>query len=210
MLDSHQQIVNFVGLMWDISERHAQEQRVQHLATHDPLTGLANRSLLMELLHASLAQARRHDQQVALLFMDLNGFKGVNDRFGHSTGDALLRQAAERLRNKLQSDTLCRQGGDEFVLLIPQAPDLGELQDLARKLCVTLSQPYPNLPEGVGISVSIGIALWPDHANNADELLDAADAAMYEAKQGREDLIAVARPRQGAERQGSEATATEG
>lgn len=196
VLDGHQQIVNFVGLLWDINERYSQEQRMHHLATHDPLTGLANRGLLMELLQSSLAQARRHGQRVALLFMDLNGFKAVNDRFGHGTGDALLRAAAGRLRQGLrESDTLCRQGGDEFVLLIPQAPDLERLRSIAVKLRDSLAAPFPDLPDEVRIAVSIGIAVWPDHAEDADGLLDAADNAMYAAKQRSDDLIAVAPPR---------------
>ncbi|MEI8250813.1 MAG: diguanylate cyclase, partial [Synechococcus sp. ELA057] len=208
--DAQQQIVNFVGLLWDITERYTQQQQMHHLATHDQLTGLANRALLMDLLTSSLALARRHDQKVALLFLDLNGFKAVNDRFGHATGDALLRTAAERLSQGVrESDTLCRQGGDEFVLLIPQAPDLEQLNRIARKLRDSLAAPYPSLPEGVRISVSIGIALWPDHADDADGLLDAADNAMYCAKQRGEELIAMAQPRVRAPQAGSERPSSE-
>jgi diguanylate cyclase (GGDEF)-like protein/PAS domain S-box-containing protein len=210
VLDAQQQIVNFVGLLWDITERYTQQQQMHHLATHDQLTGLANRALLMDLLTSSLALARRHDQKVALLFLDLNGFKAVNDRFGHATGDALLRTAAERLSQGVrESDTLCRQGGDEFVLLIPQAPDLEQLNRIARKLRDSLAAPYPSLPEGVRISVSIGIALWPDHADDADGLLDAADNAMYCAKQRGEELIAMAQPRVRAPQAGSERPSSE-
>ena len=166
---------------------------MRHLATHDPLTGLANRALLMEGLQRSLALAQRQHSKVGLLFLDLNGFKPINDRYGHSTGDALLQTVASRLLScTRKSDTLCRQGGDEFVLLIPDAPDLQQLLALAEKLRASLGAPYLDLPEGLGVSASVGVALWPDHAHDADSLLDAADNAMYEAKRDHGGTVAVA------------------
>ena len=183
VLNHEEQIVNFVGLLWDVTERHTQQERMRHLATHDQLTGLANRALLMEELNRSLALARRQGTQVGLLFLDLDGFKPVNDRYGHSIGDALLQAVAARLQDSIrESDTLCRQGGDEFVLLIPDAPDLDQLMALADKLQASLTQPYSDLPRGTHVSASIGVARWPDHASDADGLLDAADNAMYRAK----------------------------
>ena len=193
VLNHEEQIVNFVGLLWDVTERHSQQERMRHLATHDQLTGLANRALLMETLNRSLALARRQGTHVGLLFLDLNGFKPVNDRYGHSTGDALLQAVATRLLNSIrESDTLCRQGGDEFVLLIPDAPDLKQLVTLAEKLQTNLMQPYSDLPSGIAISTSIGVARWPDHAADADGLLDAADNAMYQAKRSHGGAIAIA------------------
>lgn len=193
VFDGQQQIVNFVGLLRDVTERYSQEQRMQHLATHDPLTGLANRTLLMEELQRALALAHRRREGVGLLFFDLNGFKAVNDRHGHSTGDALLRAVAGRLAQRVRaSDLLCRQGGDEFVLMIGQAPDGDGLREIALKLVDSLTTPYPELPADVRISASVGVARWPDHADDADGLLKAADDAMYVAKQHVDQPPAIA------------------
>ncbi|MFM7314436.1 MAG: CHASE domain-containing protein [Cyanobium sp.] len=197
VLNSQRQIVHFVGLLRDITQRYSQDRRMRHMATHDPLTGLANRSLLMEELERCLSRARRQGEGVALLFLDLNGFKAVNDSRGHSCGDALLQAVAQRLRRQVRaSDLLSRQGGDEFVLLISDAPDCEQLQAVAAKLLESLDAPYPEVGDGLKISASVGIARWPDHASNGDGLLDAADSAMYVAKQSRQDgrSIAVATP----------------
>ncbi|MFZ9849068.1 MAG: CHASE domain-containing protein [Vulcanococcus sp.] len=193
VLNHEAQIVNFVGLLWDVTDRHNQQERMRQMATHDQLTGLANRTMLMEELNRSLALARRQGSHVGLLFIDLNSFKPVNDRYGHSTGDALLQEVAARmLSNVRESDTLCRQGGDEFVLLIPDAPDMDEMVALAEKLQASLLYPFRDLPGEITISASIGVARWPDHAANADGLLIAADNAMYQAKQRRDGRVAVA------------------
>ncbi len=193
VLNSQEQIVNFVGLLRDVTERHSQDEVMRHLATHDQLTGLANRALLMESLNRSLALGRRQSRRVGLLFLDLDGFKPVNDQWGHSTGDALLQAVAQRLLGSIrESDTLCRQGGDEFVLLVPDVPDLDQLLTLAEKLQTSLQQPYDDLPVGIRIAASIGVACWPDHADDADALLDAADNAMYRAKREGGGAIAMA------------------
>ncbi len=193
VLDNHLQITNFVGMLRDITERHEEQEAVRYQATHDYLTGLPNRALLMEQLAQALAMARRHQHQVAVMFMDINGFKPVNDTLGHGVGDQLLQLVATRLREKLrESDILCRQGGDEFVLLIPEAPELTQLVTLAQTLRDRVGQPYPDLPESVAVSLSIGIARWPDHALDADGLLVAADRAMYKAKHEADGFIDVA------------------
>jgi diguanylate cyclase (GGDEF)-like protein len=185
-----------VGLLRDVSERYLQEEQMRFMATHDQLTGLANRTLLIEELNRSLALAKRQGCGVGLLFIDLNRFKPVNDRYGHSTGDALLKAVAQRLKATCrESDTLCRQGGDEFVVLIPDAPSNEHLQTLARKLLIALEQPFhteTDLPREITISASLGIARWPDHASDADGLIEAADTAMYAAKLQGEAAIAVA------------------
>jgi diguanylate cyclase (GGDEF)-like protein/PAS domain S-box-containing protein len=196
VLDEHQQPNSFVGLLRDVSERYEQQEQMRFMATHDQLTGLANRTLLIEELNRSLALAKRQGCGVGLLFIDLNRFKPVNDRYGHSTGDALLKAVAQRLTNTCRSsDTLCRQGGDEFVVLIPDAPSIEHLQTLARKLVGALEQPFqagPELPQEITISASIGLARWPDHASDADALIEAADTAMYAAKVQGEASIAIA------------------
>ena len=187
---------NFVGLLRDVSERYAQQEQMRFLATHDQLTGLANRTLLIEELTRSLALARRQQHGVGLLFLDLNNFKPVNDRYGHSTGDALLTAVGQRLLSSVrESDTLCRQGGDEFVLLVPNAPELKQLVAMAHKLVQLLEQPFNELANGSGsihVSASIGVARWPDHAHDADSLIEAADTAMYQAKHQGGDAIATA------------------
>lgn len=193
VLDSKEQIVNFVGLLRDVTERHTQQEEMRHLATHDQLTGLANRTLLMEALNRSLALAARQGRRVGLLFLDLDGFKPVNDHFGHGTGDCLLQAVANRLLSSIRkSDTLCRQGGDEFVLLVPEVEDLAQLVSLAEKLLLSLQEPYSDLPSGITIGASIGVACWPEHAEDADGLLDAADNAMYQAKHQGGGTIAMA------------------
>ena len=193
VLDSKEQIVNFVGLLRDVTERHTQQEEMRHLATHDQLTGLANRTLLMEALNRSLALAARQGRRVGLLFLDLDGFKPVNDHFGHGPGECLLLAVANRLLSSIRkSDTLCRQGGDEFVLLVPEVEDLAQLVSLAEKLLLSLQEPYPDLPSGITIGASIGVACWPEHAADADGLLDAADNAMYQAKHQGGGTIAMA------------------
>ncbi len=173
----------YVGMLQDITDRHAAEEAIRYQALHDTLTGLANRSLLMEQLDREVALGQRQGHPFALLYIDLDGFKPVNDRLGHAAGDALLLQVAERLRQcTRESDMVCRQGGDEFVILVPQAGSLDELDRLATKLLQQLSHPFV-LPEStVQISASIGIARFPDHGQSADALLLAADCAMYRAK----------------------------
>jgi diguanylate cyclase (GGDEF)-like protein/PAS domain S-box-containing protein len=197
VFDQQQQIANFVGLLRDVTERHEQEEKMRFMATHDQLTGLANRTLLIEELNRSIALAKRKSHGVGLLFLDLNNFKPVNDRFGHSAGDALLKAVGKRLLGNVRaSDTLCRQGGDEFVLLVPDAPELDQLVAIAEKLELILRQPFhdqPDLPSSVVVSASIGVARWPDHARDADSLIEAADTAMYEAKSQKDEQIAVAK-----------------
>ena len=178
----------YVGMLEDITDRHAAEEAVRYQALHDTLTGLANRSLLMEQLEREVALSTRHGSSFAVIYIDLDGFKPVNDRLGHAAGDALLTQVAERLRScTRESDITCRQGGDEFVVLVPQAGPIPELETLGAKLLAQLQMPFTLENNSVQINTvqinaSIGIARFPDHGTDADALLQAADAAMYRAK----------------------------
>ncbi len=123
------ELIHYVGMLHDVSHRYQQEAEILFQARHDYLTGLANRAELVEQMDQSLAQARRYGQRVALLFLDLDGFKPINDELGHAMGDEVLQVIARRLQEVVrESDTLCRQGGDEFVLLIPQAGDNEDLR----------------------------------------------------------------------------------
>ena len=186
----------FVGMLQDITDRHAAEEAVRFQALHDTLTGLANRSLLMEQLEREVALGLRHRGSFAVIYIDLDGFKPVNDRLGHAAGDALLTQVAERLRNcTRESDITCRQGGDEFVVLVPQAGPIPELETLGAKLLAQLQQPFSLESSTVQINASIGIARFPDHGDSADALLQAADAAMYRAKTAGGGKMRLASPK---------------
>jgi diguanylate cyclase (GGDEF)-like protein/PAS domain S-box-containing protein len=174
----------YVAMLEDITNRFRAEEAVRYQALHDPLTGLGNRQLLMEQLQRDLALAERHGQSLGLLYVDLDGFKAVNDCHGHAVGDRVLEQVAARFRAAIrQSDLLARLGGDEFVVLVPQAGGSAELRTLAAKLVAAARLPFPELNLPIQISASVGIARFPDHGTTADALLLAADQAMYAAKE---------------------------
>lgn len=187
----------YVGMLEDITDRDAAEEAVRFQALHDTLTGLANRSLLMEQLQRELALGSRHGSCFALIYIDLDGFKPVNDRLGHAAGDKLLTQVAERLRRcTRESDITCRHGGDEFVVLVPHAGTIAELETLAAKLLRQLQTPFSLDSQPVQINASIGIARFPNHGTHADALLQAADAAMYRAKSAGGGAVCTARASQ--------------
>ena len=164
-------------------EHGAMASRLTHQAHHDALTGLPNRVLLEDRLTQSLAQARRNQQQVALLFVDLDGFKGVNDTLGHAAGDTLLKQVAARLAWGVRaSDTLARMGGDEFAVVLHDVRDTPSAMRVAEKLLEALSEPFALEGRELRISASIGLAFFPEDGADADTLLRHADVAMYRAK----------------------------
>ena len=172
------------GVASDVSERKRHEAEMEHLARHDALTGLPNRILFNERVNHALSGARRFGLRLAILFVDLDGFKFINDSLGHSQGDALLRQMADRLRSTLRKDdTVARLGGDEFVLLLPNIGNDEVVQSVADKVLQVLSQPLA--PDGHRLQVtgSIGVAVFPDDGDNAETLLKHADIAMYRAKE---------------------------
>lgn len=182
--------IYYVAMLQDITHRHQAEEEMRFRALHDPLTGLGNRQLLMEQLHRDLALAQRHHQGLGLLFVDLDGFKAVNDHHGHAVGDRVLQQVGERFHAAMrQSDLLARIGGDEFVVLVPQPGGPGELRTLAAKLVAAAQLPLGDLLPAepidppLALSASVGIACYPEDGDTADALLRAADHAMYAAKQ---------------------------
>jgi diguanylate cyclase (GGDEF)-like protein/PAS domain S-box-containing protein len=182
----HGEIVNYVGSFSDITTWKRSQQRMEHLAHHDALTGLPNRLMLLSRLEHAVAKARRDREQGAVLFLDLDRFKQVNDTLGHPAGDALLIAVAERLRERLRdSDTLARLGGDEFVIVLEQLSARNQAARLAQELIARLSEPF-ELPGGqiARIGASIGITLFPADGTAPDELIKHADAALYESKQG--------------------------
>lgn len=170
-----------------LAKSRAAEERILHLAQHDPLTDLPNRLLFSDRLGQALAAARRDGHRLAVLFIDLDNFKPINDNLGHAVGDLLLQAVAQRTRAALrESDSVARVGGDEFIVLLPHVRDAQDVLALAEKLRDTLAQPYDITPHRIAIAASIGAALYPEHGVDDIELLKHADEAMYEAKrQGR-------------------------
>ncbi len=173
----------FTGVILDVTERKQAEARIHDLAFFDVLTGLPNRALLAQRAELALALAARSQAPLAVLFFDLDRFKEVNDSLGHAEGDALLRQAAARLKTLIRvEDTVCRLGGDEFVLLLPQADQAGALQ-VADKVLVAFRQPFDVAGHALQVTISIGIALYPHDGADFAELLKNADTALYRVKQ---------------------------
>ena len=170
--------------MIDITARKADELRIAHLAHYDNLTDLPNRATLTDRLHQALAQARRDDGQMALLFLDLDKFKAVNDTLGHEVGDMLLKKVAIRLQTCVQreSDTVSRFGGDEFVVLLPRIKNGHEAAAVAEKILASIAKEFNIAGHQIQIGTSIGIAIYPQHAQAVDDLMKHADAAMYQAK----------------------------
>jgi diguanylate cyclase len=164
-------------------EHHTARHDLAKLAKYDALTGLANRLLLREQFQTAIADAARNGQIVAVHYLDLDGFKGINDRHGHPTGDALLMQVARRLESIVRAgDTVARLGGDEFVMLQGGLTHEGEAKLLAQRIIRQLSQPYPIDDEVMAISASVGIATAPQQGVELERLLASADAALYRAK----------------------------
>ena len=171
------------GIASDVSERKLHADRINHQANHDALTGLPNRNLLNDRLGQALAQAPRTDQQVAVLFLDLDGFKFINDSFGHSFGDALLRTVAARLEVIIRdSDTVARLGGDEFVILLPNLSQAADAAHVAAKVLASFKTPISQGGRELHLSASIGISVFPQDGDTCDLLLQHADVAMYRAK----------------------------
>ncbi|MEQ6916604.1 sensor domain-containing diguanylate cyclase [Halomonas aquatica] len=168
----------------DITEQLHQEQAIWHLAYHDTLTGLPNRRLLVDRLELAIAACHRHERQMALMFLDLDNFKTINDTHGHETGDALLKDVAERLLQVTrETDVVSRQGGDEFVVLLSELNAPEDAAEVARLLLKRLGPPLTVGDATLRIGASIGVSLYPDDGDCADTLMKAADDAMYRAKQ---------------------------
>ena len=175
-------VINFIAIFSDISERKLAQDRIQLLAHYDVLTGLPNRLLFNDRLEQALISAQRNQTTVALLFLDLDRFKNINDTLGHDAGDQLLQAAAERLLTCVrEQDTVSRQGGDEFVAVLPGTNAEGAAL-VAQKMLEVIVQPYLIMGHELRISSSIGIAIYPEQASDAETLIKHADVAMYQAK----------------------------
>ena len=164
-------------------ERKQAEARLQHVAQHDPLTDLPNRELFHDRLDVAMARARREGEPLALLYIDLDRFKRVNDNYGHDAGDMLLREVAARLRQCVrESDTIGRFGGDEFVVLLGHLRLPGDATTVATKIRLALHHPYAIGHHRLEVAASIGIAFFPSHGESREQLIRSADEAMYRAK----------------------------
>ena len=174
-----------IAYIRDLSERKKFEESLRYQATHDELTGLPNRWLFNLQLKQAMARAGRTGQLMAVLFLDLDDFKKINDGFGHATGDNLLVQVGKRMRGLLrENDTLARMGGDEFAILLPELANLTEAAAVARKLLLAMQAPYRLQNQDVYTSASVGVAYCPNDTHDSETLLRFADLAMYEAKAG--------------------------
>jgi len=176
-------LTHYIAMVTDISERKAVEERMNYLAQHDVLTGLPNRILLQDRLQQAISQAERQQTSVALLFMDLDRFKNVNDMLGHHAGDLLLQEVARRIRLCVRgSDTVSRQGGDEFVIMLPNLDDLGDIVQVVDKLIESIAAPYQLNNHVMHVTTSVGICVYPEDGCDSEALLKNSDTAMYQAK----------------------------
>jgi diguanylate cyclase (GGDEF)-like protein/PAS domain S-box-containing protein len=182
ILNEDGQPIGYMASIRDVTERHLAQERLAYQAQHDALTGLPNRSLLRDRLDEAIAAHEEYEQPAALLLLDLNRFKEVNDTFGHHYGDALLVELGRRLVNALRSDDIiARLGGDEFAALLPDA-GLDEAKLVAERMLLTIDEPFRIEEQDFYVGISIGIALCPDHGADAAVLMRRADIAMYVAK----------------------------
>ncbi len=164
-------------------ERKQLEQKLAFIATHDNLTGLPNRFLLQDRLTLAINQAERNSKKLAVLMLDLDHFKNVNDSMGHSMGDELLKAAGERLTGIVRGyDTVARLGGDEFIILLTEINSIAEAAEICSRIIELFQKPFILNQNIVNVTTSIGVAVYPDHGKDAESLLKNADAAMYEVK----------------------------
>jgi diguanylate cyclase (GGDEF)-like protein len=176
-------VIGLVGITREINEMRQAEVALQHLATHDPLTDLPNRFLMVDRLTQLLSRARRYGSAFAVLFMDIDRFKDINDSYGHEFGDRVLRAVAQRLTTAVrQNDTVARIGGDEFVIILETAQGARAADTVAQHVHRALGRPLTLEHRRVRVTVSIGISMYPQHGEDVDTLLRAADSAMYRAK----------------------------
>jgi diguanylate cyclase (GGDEF)-like protein/hemerythrin-like metal-binding protein/PAS domain S-box-containing protein len=186
--DGEPAVLNFIS---DVTQRMKNEQQIQFIAQHDQLTNLPNRLLLEDRLNQGIMHADRHQDRLAVLFIDLDRFKPVNDLYGHEMGDWLLKHVAERLKQSVrQSDTVVRWGGDEFIILLPSVITESQIKAICQKIMHHLQQPFITATGiELAMSCSIGVAVYPDHGLTASELLHVSDKSMYQAKRSHVEKI---------------------
>ncbi|MDF1795589.1 MAG: diguanylate cyclase [Coxiellaceae bacterium] len=192
--DNRQNIINHVAVFTDITSRKATDDKIKHYAYYDPLTDLPNRRFFLERLSQAIQYAKRNKDQLALLFIDMDHFKRINDEHGHDTGDLYLCAFAKAVKNNLRAvDTLSRFGGDEFVILLTGISDEQDSLGIAEKI-LTISSVTAG-DQTLSVNCSIGIACYPNNGNEPDALLTAADKAMYDVKKSGRHAASLAKPR---------------
>jgi diguanylate cyclase (GGDEF)-like protein/PAS domain S-box-containing protein len=184
----------YISVFHDITDAWRKNERTRHLAFHDVLTDLPNRALLLERLERQIAMSERQPRCLAVLFLDLDGFKRVNDTLGHAIGDELLKAVAYKLQDLVrQTDTVARLGGDEFVVLLDSPENQVEVENIANRIIASINEPMELNGVVAKVGTSIGIAMYPEHGECASDLLKSADAAMYRAKQEGKNTYRLAR-----------------
>jgi diguanylate cyclase (GGDEF)-like protein/PAS domain S-box-containing protein len=182
MVSGSGEITGWLATLEDVTERHTEETRLVHQASHDPLTGLPNRVLLEDRIRRACGRLRRDASSVTVLYIDLDGFKAVNDRYGHHTGDAVLRDIADRLRNAVREvDTVARHGGDEFIAVCESLP-VGEADRIRARIADVLRDPVVTEGVSVTLGASVGVAVTRDPDTDVAQLIEEAAAAMYLVK----------------------------
>ena len=181
--DDESRATHVVAVIEDVTETKSYQEQLEHQATHDVLTGLPNRALLLDRIEQSIARARRNQTLMALVFVDLDHFKRINDGYGHATGDEVLRSVGARLASSLRGgDTVARYAGDEFVIVLNDQPDEAAVEEFCRRISRAVSQPVRVEEREILLSASIGVSLFPRDGNDAETLLQHADTAMYRVK----------------------------
>ncbi|MCL1488858.1 MAG: GGDEF domain-containing protein [Marinobacter sp.] len=182
--------IHYVSVFSDITALWRKDEHIRHLAFHDALTDLPNRTLLMDRINQQVLHANREESHFALMFLDLDGFKLVNDQLGHKFGDDLLKDVAKRLLALVRrTDTVARVGGDEFIFLLNNPQGRAEIIEVANRIVTSINEPIEILGEVLQIGVSLGIATFPDDGDTAADLIKHADGAMYAAKsQGKNNI----------------------
>lgn len=184
VFDDENKVIGIFGMSRDITEHKKMEEEIRHMAHHDALTDLPNRPLFSDILALEMAQARRNRKKMALLFLDLDRFKDINDTLGHEVGDHLLKEVARRLRETIrESDTVARIGGDEFNILLADVIRVEDISDIAGKIISRFRTPFLISGRDLYVTTSIGISIYPDDSVESEALLRYADMAMYHAKE---------------------------
>lgn len=188
--DQNDNVIGLLGITREINELKLAELNLQYLATHDVLTKLPNRYLLIDRIEQVLTRSLRNDSRFAILYIDLDGFKEINDYCGHDVGDEVLRRSAKRMQESVRSaDTVARMSGDEFVIVLESVADSESAMLVAEKVRKTLQKNFDALGCQLKISASIGVSLYPEHGRAANALLKAADRAMYIAKKEKNKCV---------------------
>ncbi len=192
LLDDKGRVVNYIYTFFDITESKSAQDALAHQAQHDFLTNLPNRMLFCDRFTQQLAIAKRHDARFAVIYLDLDKFKSVNDMLGHQIGDQLLIAVANRLTSLIREiDTISRFGGDEFAILVSEVTKLHDVTSLADKILLSLSETFMINRFRINVSGSLGIALYPDHGADMETLINKADAAMYQAKRNGQNTYVI-------------------